>query len=264
MPADRNAPQGREAVVNGIANFRDFGGYPVASGGRIRTGALFRSSRPGRISADDEKSLAALGVSTVVDLRKPEERRTYPNGEWGLGMTIISDLDGDENPWGEFLQGDKLDVPSIRKYMLDFYRRAPYSRRHIELLSRYFRALATSPRPILVHCTSGKDRTGIVVALTHLLLGVRLAHIVADYLRSNRMLAGSRHDEEMRRAISAGIAVPAPPEVHRAFMRCRLEYLRASFDSIRLHSGSTDKYFTDVLGVDWAIRNAIIERLVCR
>jgi protein-tyrosine phosphatase len=42
--------------------------------------------------------------------------------------------------------------------------------------------------PALVHCTAGKDRTGIVVAALLNTLGVPIEQIHADYLRSNETL----------------------------------------------------------------------------
>jgi protein-tyrosine phosphatase len=42
--------------------------------------------------------------------------------------------------------------------------------------------------PVLVHCTQGKDRTGIIVLLTLLILGVPLDAIKYDYLLSENGL----------------------------------------------------------------------------
>jgi protein-tyrosine phosphatase len=42
--------------------------------------------------------------------------------------------------------------------------------------------------PIMVHCSHGKDRTGLVTALVMMLLDVPVEDINADYLRSNREL----------------------------------------------------------------------------
>ncbi|MEV7653732.1 tyrosine-protein phosphatase [Streptomyces anulatus] len=42
--------------------------------------------------------------------------------------------------------------------------------------------------PVLVHCASGKDRTGVVVALVQTLFGASEAEVVGDFLRSNAEL----------------------------------------------------------------------------
>ena len=57
---------------------------------------------------------------------------------------------------------------------------------------RYFQALAAAEGPVLIHCAAGKDRTGILAALTHHLVGVHADDIVADYLLTNDLLAIDR------------------------------------------------------------------------
>lgn len=48
--------------------------------------------------------------------------------------------------------------------------------------------------PLLVHCTQGKDRTGLVVLLVLLLLGVEKEAIDVDYMLSERELKGEREE----------------------------------------------------------------------
>ena len=43
--------------------------------------------------------------------------------------------------------------------------------------------------PALIHCTAGKDRTGLIAALVQLLAGVSREVVVADYLLTNRLYA---------------------------------------------------------------------------
>ena len=65
-----------------------------------------------------------------------------------------------------------------------------------------FTILAESSNyPILIHCTQGKDRTGLVVILLLLLLDVPLKAISADYVASENELESVRESrmEEMRR-----------------------------------------------------------------
>ena len=48
-----------------------------------------------------------------------------------------------------------------------------------------FRALEAGETPILFHCTSGKDRTGVAAMLILLALGASDETICADYARTN-------------------------------------------------------------------------------
>jgi hypothetical protein len=51
-------------------------------------------------------------------------------------------------------------------------------------LGVFFEHLVETDEAVLVHCHTGKDRTGFVVAMTLALVGVADNDIVADYLRT--------------------------------------------------------------------------------
>jgi protein-tyrosine phosphatase len=62
---------------------------------------------------------------------------------------------------------------------------------HSKVVARALREfLAMEEAPVLVHCTAGKDRTGIVVALALLAVGVDRRLVVEDYARSEENLSG--------------------------------------------------------------------------
>ena len=69
----------REPLLAGAPNFRSMGGIPVA-GGRVRDGVLFRSDAFAALSADDHHRIQALGLRTVIDLRRASERAAEPTG----------------------------------------------------------------------------------------------------------------------------------------------------------------------------------------
>lgn len=69
-------------------------------------------------------------------------------------------------------------------------------------LREIFAVLADSSNyPTLIHCTQGKDRTGLVVILILLLLNIPLGAIGADYTASENELESERESrtEEIRR-----------------------------------------------------------------
>ncbi|GLL02158.1 tyrosine-protein phosphatase [Dactylosporangium matsuzakiense] len=83
-------------------------------------------------------------------------------------------------------------------------------------LTTALRALAHSgATPALVHCASGKDRTGLVVALALALAGVDRAAIVADYAASERHLPAAHLDAIVARwparANAAALIRLSPP-----------------------------------------------------
>jgi protein-tyrosine phosphatase len=137
-----------------LDNFRDFGNYDTASGRRLKTGHLFRAGHQARVSDADLERLEALNIATVVDLRRPSERRDQPSRRWAGfdGLVIESDLDdGGEAPHMKFLREAELTPVSGRAFMIDTYRTLPFDEGHLDTFSRYFRALGDSGRPVLIH-----------------------------------------------------------------------------------------------------------------
>ena len=106
----------------------------------------------------------------------------------------------DNDPWWTFIRGCDLSEAAFRGYLLDYYTAAPFAPRHLDLFSRYFRALAEAEGPVLIHCAAGKDRTGVLAALTHSLAGVHRDDMLADYLLTN---------DPVRMAARAGVTESA-------------------------------------------------------
>src|SRR3546814_11000565 len=72
MLADRVLP------LSGVHNFRDYGGYGVEGGGRLRDGSLWRSAQHAEADDDDLAAIDALGIETIIDLRGDDEREAPP------------------------------------------------------------------------------------------------------------------------------------------------------------------------------------------
>jgi protein-tyrosine phosphatase len=115
-----------------------------------------------------------------------------------------------------------------------------------------FQLLLAGDQQLLIHCASGKDRTGFGAALILDVLGVSEEAIVKDYLLTNRYLP---IDEEIRRLSSeftdhTGAAVS--PEVLRPMLEVRPEYIRACFEEIRRRYESKDHFYESALSLDVA------------
>jgi protein tyrosine/serine phosphatase len=252
-------------ALEGVENFRDFGDYETVDGRRLKKGRFYRSASHGRATDADLEEIARLDIALVVDLRRTSERSRDPSRRHASfrGRVIDNDL-GDENEdsWIAHVRDSDLSEASFRKYLTDYYREAPFEERHIDLFSRYFMALAETDGPVLVHCAAGKDRTGILVALTHHLAGVHPDTAVEDYLLTNhperlaaRMPMIGKYMEE--------IAGRVPSEaVMQIALGVEADYLRTAFRAIEARHGSLDGYLEDVLGVDAGRRATVLERLL--
>ena len=171
------ASAGRDLLVGGLVNIRDLGGLPTRDGRRVRTGQLLRSDSLGGLTDDGVTMLTrTVGVRLVLDLRTPEECRREgiaPLGSFGVGYRNVPLV-----PQSALTEQDA--AAGLATNLLDDYLA------HLDVsggvLIEGFEMLAGGAAlPAVVHCTAGKDRTGIFVGLLLDLLEVEREEIVADY-----------------------------------------------------------------------------------
>jgi protein tyrosine/serine phosphatase len=148
---------------------------------------------------------------------------------------------------------------SFRGYMMRYYTRAPHLPRLVELYTRYFDVLAKGEGALVVHCAAGKDRTGLIVALTHMLAGVHRDDIVADYLLTNDPSRFEAFGKQWADMIRAERGFGPTLETMRMVMGVEPAYLEQSMREIEEQSGGVEAYLRDVLGVD-AVKRAGIEK----
>ncbi len=254
----------RHIPFEAIENFRDFGDY-AAGQRRLKRGLLYRSAAQSRATDEDLEKLADLSLSVIVDLRRANERQREPSRRWqGFDAEVIENDIGQEHAdeWHVFLAGSDLSPTSFHNYMLDYYRHLPFQHRHIDLYSRYFRALAHTEGSVLVHCAAGKDRTGILCALTHHVAGVHDDDIRADYLLTNNTERQMARLPMMREAVKETTGRTASDAALMTAMRVEAEYLDMAFAVMTEAHGSLDGYLDEVLGLDGALREHIHDRLL--
>jgi protein tyrosine/serine phosphatase len=247
-----------------IDNFRDFGDYAGVAGRHVRPGRLFRSAHQARATEADLAALAELDLGVVVDLRRPSERRGQPSRRpEGFAAQLIESAhdDGGEAPHMTFLKTADLTEESGRTFMTDTYRRLPFEASHIDLFRRYFEALAESDRPVLIHCAAGKDRTGLLAALTHHLLGVGHDDLMADYLLTNTAVDLDGQAGFIAERLKTMTGRTGSHAAVVAFLGVAPEFMDAALAEMTTAHGSVDGYLAEALGVDTARRDRILERL---
>ncbi|WP_007515457.1 tyrosine-protein phosphatase [Pseudofrankia saprophytica] len=260
-PADADRVLG----LPGALNLRDVGGYPAAGGRRVRRRTLLRSAAMHGLGDEARAVLAQIPVRTVVDLREDTEVAHEPNALGRLPITTIrmplyssgsplpsvattdTATDAATGEAGENAPGTgaaaaegvraaqaaglEMDLAAIYDFILD---------NKGDRLTAVVLALAEpGALPAIVHCSAGKDRTGLTIMLVLDLLGVPDEVIVRDYALTAELL----HDEAIAalrrltavtsgggdaRRLPAGL-MAAPPELIRA----ALERVRAAHGGAR-------------------------------
>jgi protein-tyrosine phosphatase len=194
---------GRWVPLDGTTNTRDLGGLPTTDGGRTVPGRVLRSDNLQTLSDDDVRRLTGeIGLREVIDLRTTAEillegrgpLRAVPDvvhrhfsllPERGHHTDVFAVEEDDDvtlpADWVESILPRQApehvlaEPPAVRSYLGYLHDRA-------DNVVGALRALADGQLgATVVHCAAGKDRTGVVVALSLAVAGVPHDEIVADY-----------------------------------------------------------------------------------
>lgn len=232
------APRERRHAVAGLYNLRDTGGYRAA-GGTSRWGKLLRSDALHRIDATGRDRLAEIGVAHIIDLRGGDECATAPSAVDGLEVTVHHlPVFDDADPAAQATTHVGL-VP-VYDHIVD--------ERGAQLVDAIRVIIAADDDDaVLVHCTAGKDRTGLVVAFALAAAGVDRDDVVADYAATAENLRGEWSDamtavfEQRGIELTAGMVeliTESPAEVLEALLE-RIDREHGSISAYLLAHGLT-------------------------
>ncbi len=250
--------------LDGVVNFRDFGGAVGAGGRRTPRGRLFRSGHHAAATPRDLAKLADLDLTLIVDLRRPAERQRDPARRPAGVRARILEHDGPLEtamaPHLDFLAMPDASTARVSEQMTAGYRGYPFDPHYVAVYRDYFAALAQTDGAVLINCHAGKDRTGFFCALTLTVLGVGEDEVFEDYLATNRHNRADDRVGELAAQFLETHGKPVSEDLLRHVMMADAAYLRAAFDAIDAAHGDVDSYLSDVLGVDIVRRDAIHSR----
>jgi len=123
--------------------------------------------------------------------------------------------------------------------------------------ARMFQLLLQGNHPILIHCASGKDRTGFGAAIILDVLGVDEETIVEDYLLTNQYLSIEKEMERLSNTFVDSRGFVVPDSVLHPLIEVRPEYIKACFEEIEHRYESKQHFYEEALGLD----ETMVERL---
>jgi protein-tyrosine phosphatase len=245
-------------------NFRDIGGLPTQAGSVIRPGVIYRSEGPASFEPVHRGELLALDIKLVCDLRADAEREKAPN-DWAgaarlLNLDITADLRVETNQGWMTLKEDP-SPEACKRALVSNYASIPAALRpHLREL---IVAIAGGETPVLIHCTAGKDRTGVLMALLLKVLQVSDDMIFADYLRSdvfahNLRLRGGIHEQ-----FEETFGFRPSEALIDAMIGVDLDLLNAALGAVQETWGSVESFY-EAAGVDAALLGQYREAMTIR
>jgi protein-tyrosine phosphatase len=238
LDSRRHVVAERTLPLAGGVNFRDLGGYRTEDGRAVRWGRVYRAGSLAELTDEDVAYLARLGLRLSCDLRSAEETQARPDRlpaeatQWH--QPIVAEVNRLRRVFSLFRHRNDLQALLQEAYtiMLD---------QNGAVFAGVIRAAADPANlPLVVHCTAGKDRTGLAVAFLLLALGVPEETVIADYTLSNRafdVLAG-RMRPEMEQLYALGFGETQL----RPFLLAEARTLVGALAHLRRRYGSVEDY----------------------
>ncbi|ROS73362.1 tyrosine-protein phosphatase [Cellulomonas sp. PhB143] len=236
-----------DLVLDGLSNLRDVGGIPTPRG-PVRHGVLLRSDSLASLTAAGRAALASGPVGYVVDMRSRGETEAMPGWPADAPHPRLVPL-----PMLEGSVQQLTTLPSLESIYRDLLAGAG------EGFARTAALVAEGPEAVLVHCTAGKDRTGVATALVLLAVDADRDAVLTDYAASTGNLGGAWRDRMVAGIQRMGVELT--PQVEALLVGTDPEGLDRVLGEVEAEHGSVLGYLR-AHGLTDAQASALRERLV--
>lgn len=243
-PAEQTQPASFH--LSGAANFRDIGGYKTTDGHKIRSHVIFRSGELSGLNASDQHLLESLRIRYEIDIRTDKERAEAPT-RWGknapeaIAISVGEARNADPARSVASSAAELKNPADAQRYLQQATIRI--ATQGAAEIGEVMRRLARGDEPAVIHCSAGKDRTGVTVAVLMTLLGAPRDAVEREYVRSDE--AAGQQLERMKARERTGTPsgfLSLDPAVLRTLLGAKTEYLEAAFRAIDEQYGSFDAY----------------------
>lgn len=228
----------------GIENARDLGGLLRADGAKVKPGVLLRTGRLGEAADTDVARLREMGLWAIVDFRDDGEILHAPDREvTGAAYHHYQALP----PLSEHFKpvnDPSYTAEEIHEDFRRIYRFLAQSNEAQEAYTAFFQVLlASEGRPVLWHCTQGKDRTGVAALLLLTALGIDEETITREYMQTNVFM------QTILDSLAAMEKPPMPMDMAREVFWVFPENLALYRRCLEIEYGSVMNYLELALGI---------------
>ena len=248
----------RRLLTKGLYNARDLGGFPTRDGRVTKFGVFVRSEAPAELAQGDVEYLKRYGVTASMDFRGTGEAAARPSHLQSIMPYYHRPLFNEAA-----MAGVKPQMPKHVGWGEQYISMAEESRQWaIDVLT----IAAKNPGALLYHCTTGKDRTGLMTCYLLSIAGVERADIAADYcvsqlflepvyekMRSGKMMMGPPPSQE------GDEAMPPMPKMDNSFFETPAAAMLTLIDYLTERYGGVVEYL-ETIGVPRQVMNAIREK----
>lgn len=233
----------RNINIPTIQNFRDLGGYKSLETGRnVRWGLLYRSAQIDSIAPSASQELHNMGIKTIIDLRTKEECLNSPQLQDGFNIIHIPIQTGNMEEILLGIRENKIKTDTIYR-LVEQMNRDLITKYQKEYKKIFNVLLNPTNYPVIIHCTSGKGRTGIVSALVLSALGVNSDVVMEDYRLSNDYF-------NIPKSYQYAYKLPInSQEAITTVYSAKEDFLNAAKEQIEKEYGNTTTYLKKGLGL---------------
>ena len=243
--------------IKKLSYIHDLGGINTSNLRYLKHGLLFRSSNLSKIDEEGLNQLVSqYNIRNVIDLRTEDEISQQPEDfiSSKLNYLHMPSLTNEENPAVNRLNRmdiltDLIRLPGgVKAHMKNLYRILVSSERSRNVYRKFFNMLLHNDNneAYLFHCTQGKDRTGVLLYLLLVVLGVSSQRAITTYLSFNSRTRFKRI------AIFLGMNIAVSPRKAVALNRCltaKRIYIHSAIDEINVKFGGINNYIREELGL---------------
>ncbi|WP_370895528.1 tyrosine-protein phosphatase [Chryseobacterium gossypii] len=252
----------RSFGIKKVTNFRTLGGIRNTEGRTLKDGMLYRSAQLHKLSKRSFDEIRGLKIEEIIDLRNGNEIAKKPDHLPQFvryrNYSAFEDEGDQLDQAKKLVLKGKVNATDAEKRMVEFYRE--YVTENPEIIRKIITETLESDKPVLYHCTAGKDRTGIITALILTILKFDKKTIYNEYLLSNNFRQ-KVIDKRLSLAHNLHFLYPKmDPEVLEKLSWVERSYLDAAFDEINKKYGSEDAYIQQVLGISDKKRKEYIHK----
>ena len=185
----------RSIAIASVPNLRDIGGYLTQEGLQVKWRQVYRSGSIATLDDADFEAFAGLGIQMICDLRTADEVAEAPDRvPASATYQHISTRDVDNQL--RHLRGILFKPHYLHQMLRSIYTEVILEQNAPMFKAVFERIAHAENLPLLIHCTAGKDRTGLAVALLLRVLGVDEQAVLADYSQSNLAFGQIKHASE--------------------------------------------------------------------